>query len=195
MITDCSNFEGNSSSCKIANRLSGMVSVSSVEACNHCSTVAVPQRDLNAVTISLALMAVNRIPTKKKELLKQYGHFILDADVGLAAQRRLQAVLTGTGVGSQLWKLLESLKVKHKESCPCLDWAEIMNNWGPIGCRLARKEIVSHMEASAKSYGWGDVGRAFVEAIRSGLALKLSVLDPYGSLLDEAISRSEMANR
>lgn len=99
----------------------------------------------------------------------------------------------GDGVGSQLWKLIEAVGIQHTANCSCLDWAERMNAWGPAGCRQARREIVQHMQASAVNYGWLEIGAAVARAITSGLALRLSVTDPYGSLLDEAIRLAEAA--
>lgn len=110
-----------------------------------------------------------------------------------APQSRLQEVEEGWGVGSQLWRLLSALGIEHSQDCRCLDWAERMNAWGPEGCRLARDEIVQHMRASAKSYGWGNLAKAVTKAITTGLAFRLSVTDPYGSLVDEAIRMAEQS--
>ena len=66
-----------------------------------------------------------------------------------------------------------------------------MNGWGPAGCRLARDEIVNGMKANAAAYGWGDVTKAAVLAVRTGLVWQLNPLDVYGSLVDEAIRRAE----
>ena len=106
-------------------------------------------------------------------------------------QSALDRVLHGTGVGSQLWRLLEELGIKHTAICLCLDWAERMNSWGPIGCRLARPGIISHLESSAKNYGWLNFVKAATMTVISGLVFKINPLDPYGSLLDEAIRRAE----
>lgn len=115
-------------------------------------------------------------------------------NVALRIGADLARVLDGSGVGSQLWRLLSALGIEHSQGCRCLDWAERMNAWGPDGCRLARDQIVQHMRASAKSYGWGNISKAVTKAITTGLAFRLSVTDPYGSLLDEAIRRAEQSS-
>lgn len=74
-----------------------------------------------------------------------------------------------------------------------MEWAERMNAWGPAGCRKARVEIIQHMQKSAKNYGWLEIGAAVARAIGNGLAVRLSITDPYGSLLDEAIRLAETA--
>jgi hypothetical protein len=104
---------------------------------------------------------------------------------------RLSAILSGTGVGSHLWRLLSSLGIEHRDDCDCLSWAERMNAWGPAGCRQQRADIVTHMRASAQNYGWGDLAKAAAKAIATGLALRINPLDVYGSLLDEAIRLAE----
>jgi len=145
---------------------------------------------VNQITVGLALSGTFQAKSQDcAALVEKYRSFfpILATD---SQKVRLEAILTGSGVGSQLWRLLTELGIEHKPSCSCLDWAERMNAWGPKGCRLARPEIVRHMKDSAKNYGWSDVGKAVAKAIASGLALRLSVLDPYGSLLDEAIRRA-----
>lgn len=116
-----------------------------------------------------------------------------DAGEGLRAIKRLRTIIEGIGVGSQLWKLLESLGVKHTTDCTCLIWAELMNSWGPAKCRESRAEIVEHMESSAKSYGWTTYIYASLKVVVLRLMFRISITDPYGSLLDEAIRRAELA--
>jgi len=68
-----------------------------------------------------------------------------------------------------------------------------MNAWGVAGCREHRAEIIDHMRANAKSYGWSTVATAAAKAVLTGIAFRLSILDPYGSLVDEAIRLAKAA--
>ena len=100
-------------------------------------------------------------------------------------------VVNGTGVGSQLWKLLEEISIVHKPNCRCLLLAKKMNEWGPSGCREHRAEIIRDMKENSKEYGWGDVVQAAKKAFTTGLVWELNVFDIYGGLIDIAIRRTE----
>jgi len=154
-----------------------------VNSCLACIRTNEPKA-INKVTVGLAIVVS---PDRAAKIFHDYrNHF----DGLVPNEERLKQILQGDGVGSQLWKILESIQISHRSTCPCMEWAERMNAWGPKGCQLARREIVEHMKASAKNYGWGDIAKAASKAVASGLAWKLSPLDPFGSLLDEAIRRS-----
>lgn len=186
-MTKCPYLVEDAQICKIASDLATRPAKTNGSACKSCSTDFSPSRDINQVTVSLAAGACWGIDDS-------HGRFIIEKYRDLFPSNndnRLKGIINGSGVGSQLWKLLEGLGIEHKPSCPCLEWAERMNLWGPVGCRLSRKEIIGHMKSSSKNYGWGDLTKAVVKAIATGLALRLSVTDPYGSLLDEAIRRAE----
>ena len=105
---------------------------------------------------------------------------------------RLAEVQNGNGVGSHMWRLLSELGIEHNNGCKCLALAIKMNEWGPDGCRSHKKEIVSDMRENAKSYGWSSVTKAAVNAFKNGVAWRLNLADIYGSLLDEAIRRTEV---
>jgi hypothetical protein len=169
---------------------SGATSASD-RACAVCDETQ-PPRTVNTVTINLALSGAGRAKdeTTVESILQQYRSDLLVA-VSQRQADRLAAVLAGNGVGSHLWRLLESLNVRHSPTCECLAWAERMNAWGPAGCRLARAEIVAHMRDSAKHYGWGELARSAAKAVTTGLVWRINLLDLYGSLLDEAIRRAE----
>jgi hypothetical protein len=68
-----------------------------------------------------------------------------------------------------------------------------MNRLGPAGCRHARQRLVNNMRTNAARYGWGDVGRAVLRALVTGLGWRLHLDDLYGSLLNEAIKRAQAA--
>jgi hypothetical protein len=66
-----------------------------------------------------------------------------------------------------------------------------MNRWGVDGCREHRAEIIAHLKAAYQETSWADFATASAKAIASGLAFSINPLDPFGSLVDEAIRRAE----
>lgn len=175
--------------CLVAAEIAARDATANPSACLACDSLDAP-RQPNNVTVSLALAATIDDRDAAKAILRTHGHF-----VGARADqaKRLAAVMTGAGVGSQLWRLLESVGIQHAADCDCLAWAERMNAWGPAGCRQQRVAIAAHMRDSARSYGWGDLAQAAAKAVTTGLVLRLNPLDIYGSLLDEAIRLAEAA--
>lgn len=179
---DCSHLSVQDGCAIIKQLANGHTFQPALQHCQFCSRMN-PPCGVNQATIHLAarLLQSGKDDANLERLKK--------LELQLCEQRhsRLSALLSGDGVGSHLWRLLESLGIEHTTSCSCLPWAERLNAWGPKGCALARSEIVAHMKSSAKNYGWGDVAAAAIAALQSGLAWKLNPLDLYGSLLDEAI--------
>ena len=109
-------------------------------------------------------------------------------------EARLTAIRSGTGVGSQVWNLLAEFGVQHDPRCDCLTWAEMMNDWGPAGCRTARAEIIEHLKQEAKRLGWLKTIKTAIKAALSSETYRwIDLLDVYGSLVDEAIRRAESA--
>jgi hypothetical protein len=103
----------------------------------------------------------------------------------------LQEVMNGHGVGSQLWRILQSLGVDHNSSCSCLLLADVMNELGPKGCVREREKLLDLMRKNQKKYGWYHHFKAGVNAILLGWAFQLNPLDPLPGLLDRAISLAE----
>lgn len=176
--------------CQVIEQLCGLKVFPHPSACEFCcNTNTKPNQNINLVTVSLAIDALSK--NKKNEevdlLIFKYGHFLIDYELQEKSKHRLEKILNGDGVGSCMWKILDSIGIKHTANCPCLDWAERMNAWGPDLCNKNRKQIIKHMKLSAKNYGWGDVARAIKKAIKNKLIYKLNPLDPFGSLLNEAI--------
>jgi len=91
------------------------------------------------------------------------------------------------GPGTHLKRLLAELGVAEKSSCGCNKYASQMDAWGVEGCRSRRSEICSHLKENAT---WRGKFTAAVKAIQTGIWI--SPLDPYGSLVDEAIRRAEI---
>lgn len=95
------------------------------------------------------------------------------------------------GVGDYLKKVTTELGLTVKQGCNCKSLAAEMNRLGPDGCRRDRARLVEALQVNAKRYTWGDVAKAAAKALMTGLAWRIDLTDPYGSLLDEAIRRVE----
>ena len=185
--------------CQIADELGqGISRLPDDTACRAC-LLRVPPMSINKVTLDLAIGG--NLTAKRRDvanaLMVQYSDVI-----GLPRQdtRRLDCVRSGTGVGSQIWRLLEEIGVKHDSSCDCLVWAEKLNAWGIAGCRLTRTEIIDHLGTARQEYGWArSIQAASIAAAKivgdlvAGRKSWLNPLDPYGSIIDEASRRAEEA--
>lgn len=102
---------------------------------------------------------------------------------GAAAAQRM------TGPGAQLKGIFRELGF---ESCGVCDgWACKMDAWGPDGCREHAAEIVERLRTKAAELGWGDRLKLVGRTATSGWVLKINWLDPFASLLETAIRRSE----
>jgi hypothetical protein len=188
----------NGANCAIAARLAGLerVTTATDPACEYCTTRATPARDRNKVTCDLAAAAL-RLAGRADDawaLIRSAPDIYPPRPT---SSDRLRAIEAGHGVGSQIWRLLAEIGVQHDPSCDCLAWAEKLNAWGVAGCRLARAEIVEHLRSERQRYGWA---RSIIAAARAaaGVASDLAAwrrpwlnpLDPFGSLVDEAIRRA-----
>jgi hypothetical protein len=178
--------------CEVASKMAGLPAQANPMACGYCTDKAEPRQAVNQVTVSLALKVWPPKSSQWTEIFERYGDVLQRDSRGETNRQRLAAVLAGTGPGSQLWRLLEQLGIQHQANCGCLDRAEQMNAWGVAGCRAARAEIVAWMEAGKDKYGWATVAKAAGLALVSGVASRLSLTDPYGSLVDEAIRRASL---
>lgn len=163
------------------------------KACEICSNKTYPPQDINKVTVSLAISGLNKISDKEnaQKLSIKYRD-ILTYNNYDSKRPKLEKIISGNGVGSYTWRILDEIGIKHDSSCSCLYWAERMNNWGPEGCRKYKEEIVKHFKNSSKNYGWGELTLAAIKSIKTGLAFKINPIDIYSSLLDEAIRLAEL---
>jgi hypothetical protein len=90
-----------------------------------------------------------------------------------------------TGPGSRLAEVLKSLGLPTSYSgCQCAARTRQMNAWAVSGCREHRGEIIGWLQEAAAATSWTDRLSAAVAAIS---APWFRPLDPYGSLVDEAI--------
>lgn len=103
---------------------------------------------------------------------------------------RSEPVRRAGGVGTALKRLLSVIGI-NPAGCRCDERARLMDGWGIEGCREKKDEIVSWLRGEYRKIGWAAVLRSVVSAIATGLAFKLSPLDPVPDLVDEAIRRAE----
>jgi len=179
--------------CLIATALAAKDVVASAATCAACCRETAAQA-ANRVTVSAAINAVRDDQQLAGQIIEAQravlGEELYDV---LSRPRRLAAVEAGNGVGSQLWRLLASLSVRHTPACKCLPLAEEMNRLGPAGCRRERPRLVQQMRENSVEYGWTTVAQAAARALLNGLAWRLDLADVFGSLLDEAINLAERA--
>lgn len=95
------------------------------------------------------------------------------------------------GVGWHMERITESLGLTPRDGCHCKGLAAEMNRLGPAVCKKHREKLVGKLKTNATKYKWGDVAKAAAKALLTGLAWRLDLTDVYGSLLDEAIRRTE----
>lgn len=95
------------------------------------------------------------------------------------------------GPGTELKTLLGYMGFEMQLGCSCRAKAALMDQNGTQWCREHRDEIAGWLRESYQKLGWLDLPKAVALAASSGLMLKLNVLDPFGSLVDEAVRRAE----
>lgn len=183
--------------CLMASGISGCPATTNQSACAVCISHALPKQ-INTVTVSLALNSLDGRPHEQMKVIAEHGHF-LRRGPALSQEDRLSKILEENGVGSQLWKLLSRLGIQHHPDCSCLLLAETMNSLGPEGCNKEREKILALMHKNQDKYGWNVhllVGaKALSLSIRHpkewGWILTISPLDPLPGLLDKAIALTE----
>ncbi len=122
---------------------------------------------------------------------EQYGLTVLGR---LPEDRPAEKIILwplGFGPGTELSGMLAALGINPAPSCDCKAKANQMDLWGVDGCVARRDEIVGWMRDGQGRWGWKDKLSAAAKAVTSGLAFKLDLLDPFPSLIDEAIRRAE----
>jgi hypothetical protein len=97
------------------------------------------------------------------------------------------------GPGTELKAMLAELGIHDWHDCGCSDMAAQMDLWGVAGCEENRPGIVLHLQTKARERGWGDLLAAGWRSVTSGMLLRLSLSDLYGSLVDEAIRRATIS--
>ncbi len=124
----------------------------------------------------------------------QYGLTVLARQEQDRPAEPIHLWAPGFGPGTELKKILESLGIEPGPTCDCRARADQMDAWGVSGCRANRDTIIGWMREGQGRWGWKDKLSAAAKAVQIGLAFKLNPLDPFPSLVDEAIRRAEEAH-
>lgn len=103
----------------------------------------------------------------------------------------LRPGIPGYGPGTELKRLIASLGINPSPSCDCNAKARQMDAWGVEGCKKNRDQIVQGIRDNSPRWGWMDKVKAAALAVTKGIAFKLDITDPYGSLVDLAIRIAE----
>jgi hypothetical protein len=113
---------------------------------------------------------------------------------GFAARAAVpkKATAPTSGPGTELKALLGELGFSARSGCGCDDKARQMDAWGVAGCQARRTEILDWLRAEQAKRKWSERWAAAVNAVRTGLALRLNPIDPAPGLLDIAIERAEL---
>jgi len=118
-------------------------------------------------------------------------HRPVEPGITLLRRERNYVPPPGFGPGTELKELLESIGIKEDPSCDCNARMEQMDRWGVNGCRQNRETIVGWLKEGKDRWGWREKLKAAIRATTNGLAFQLSLTNPYGSLVDNAISLAE----
>lgn len=159
MYTDCKyqQVEGDKVYCKLAFELCAIKTLTNKQACEHCSNLP-NARTHNEVTASLA---INSVKENKPEELKQF----IGTVSYLLKKETIKPTELGPGPGTELKKILSWFAV-DTPSCKCTDRANLMNVWGPEGCRNNINTILDWLQEEANNRGM-----PFVKAIAKQLVL------------------------
>jgi hypothetical protein len=127
--------------------------------------------------------------------IERWAAFV-GADLALLAKPKNYLQKIDSGPGTELQKILKLLGINPKISCGCESLKNKMNRWGVEGCQEAAnfEWIISQMVANAAEYSWYEKVQAAMAAAVSTIAIRINPLDVYGSLIREAIRRSEAAS-
>ncbi len=121
----------------------------------------------------------------------QYGLTVLSCVAADHPAEPIRGFAPPSGPGTELKAILHSLDINPVASCDCNSRANQMDAWGVQGCRDRIDEIVGWMRDGGERWGWVAGFKAASKAVLNGLAFKLNPLDPFPSLVREAINVAE----
>lgn len=144
---------------------------------------------------------------------RQYGLTVLSRFRPDHPRSRIWVWPPGFGPGTELKKMLDTIGIKENPNCDCNGRRVSMDKWGVVGCREHFDEIKGWMVEGAERWGWSGqianlaTGQETMQlslaeklkigwnVVMSGLAFHISIKDPYGSLVTEAIRRAEVEDK
>lgn len=121
----------------------------------------------------------------------QYGITIMSRLPEDKPEHPINLIPPGKGPGTELKKILASMEINPSPTCDCNGKSQQMDLWGAAECREKFDVIVGWMRDNQQRWGWKDKIKAAALAVKTGLAFKLDPLDPFPSLIEEAIRRAE----
>lgn len=95
------------------------------------------------------------------------------------------------GPGTELEKLLLSLRLRARATCDCRSVLLWMDTLGVDGCKRDRHLILDRLRENAAMFSTSDWVIAAMSACANGLVFALNPVDPIPRLLEEAIRRAE----
>lgn len=95
------------------------------------------------------------------------------------------------GPGTELKAMLLEIGAKTTHGCGCNDLALTMDRLGVEGCRKEREHIVEKLRGNAAVLNLVEFGRLAVSSLTATWITSIHPFDRYGSLVDEAIRRTE----
>lgn len=98
-----------------------------------------------------------------------------------------QCSLEQHGPGTELKKIIADLELTGVKGCGCGQKASVMDAWGVGGCRANRDTIAKWIKKSLAKVSFGKRLAAYRKLRKADW---FSHLDPYGSVVDEAIRRA-----
>lgn len=147
--------------CAVAGALIGTGPVACLpSSCVACLRSRAPMR-LNETTLALAKTSAKTQAEQGAAILAEEKlKVIIRQDVASpfakTASDATSACANGKGPGSELWRILESVGITHRQpndfdptSCGCAAYCLEMNAWGPDGCRKRINGIVEHLKIEA----------------------------------------------
>jgi hypothetical protein len=94
--------------------------------------------------------------------------------------------------GTKLKEILGEIGIKEEGGCGCGDRKNQMNDWDLQTCRENRNEIIGWLKKAASEKTWGKKLKAGTKLISQPW---FNPIDPYGSIVDEAIRRAELEEK
>ncbi len=132
---------------------------------------------------------------------EEFGLTVLSKDPSDTPDQVIRLWSPGYGPGTETKRILEKLDIHSQPGCDCNTKMAQMDMWGIEGCRLRRTIIVNWFKDNYKKWGWAKLtdNQSYLsvawKAVFSGLAFQINPLDPWGSLVDLAISNAEKSHK
>lgn len=113
------------------------------------------------------------------------------------------------GPGTNLMSLLKSVGIEDRPQCDCKAYAQKMDRWAIRGCEARFHDIVLHIQANAKKWGWDGITSLLKGAkeeghlttldwlkvgwksLTTGILFQVNPLDPFPGLVRLAIEQSK----